>query len=124
MENPNTPNVIPHDFTNPPPLIAPPSFPLTFPLNWDDDTDEDGKHIVEAAGASSDGESWDLYYRLKAHTQNGVSGWIEASNPEMMSDEENPRFWATLGVAKAEIQAGHDEMMADYLAHPEPAGEE
>lgn len=79
--------------------------------------DDDQNTVLEAVGGSTDGESGDLYYRVKQGVRCNRHVWIEASSPELMIDEEGPLTWPDKHAAKRRIQKQHDAIMRDYLAH-------
>lgn len=70
--------------------------------------------MFEAVGGSTDGESGDLYYRLKQEVRCNQHVWVEASSPELMADEESPRTWPDSHTAIHHIQLSHDEDMRAY----------
>lgn len=86
-------------------------------LRWDSWPDDDQNTILEAVGGSTDGESGDLYYRLKQGVRCNRHVWIEASSPELMIDEEGPLTWAKKHAAMKRLQREHDARMRDWLSH-------
>lgn len=71
--------------------------------------------MLESVGGSTDGESGDLYYRLKQVVRCNRHVWIEASSPELMIDEESPLTWPTQHAAKKRIQREQDARMLEWL---------
>lgn len=84
-----------------------------WPLRWERDWDENDNTTLEAVGGSTDGESADLYYRLKQEVRNDMHVWVEASSPELMMDIEGPLTWCKKGDAMKRMQEYHDEGMRD-----------
>lgn len=85
-------------------------------LRWDSYPDDNQNTMLEAPGGTTDGESADLYYRIKQEVRCNAHVWVEASSPELMLDEEGPLTWPTKHAAKQRIQAHHDAIMRDYLS--------
>lgn len=83
-------------------------------LRWDRYLDDNDNTVLEAVGGSTDGESSDLYYRLKHEVQNDMHYWVEASSPELMMDEEGPLRWRKKHAARRAMQRWHDGMMRSY----------
>lgn len=83
-------------------------------LVWYSWPDHNQNTLLEAVGGSSDGESGDLYYRLKQGVRCNRHVWIEASSPELLIDEDGPLTWQDLDDAKRRIQRHHDEIMRDW----------
>lgn len=83
-------------------------------LRWDSFTDEKGNTVLEAVGGTTDGESGDLYYRLKQEVQNNRHVWVEASSPELLIDEESPLSWVNKQQAKNRLQSHHAAVMRSY----------
>jgi hypothetical protein len=85
-------------------------------LLWDSYPDDNQNTMLEAPGGTTDGESADLYYRLKQEVRCNAHVWVEASSPELMIDEEGSLTWPKKHAAKKRIQAHHDAIMRDYLS--------
>lgn len=87
-------------------------------LDWYYATDFSGRLILQAAGGSTDGESVDLYYRIrKVRRKVGAryqTRYLECSSPELMRNEKLPRTWETLGGAKRAIQRDHIDHFNSY----------
>jgi len=86
-------------------------------LRWDSWPDDDQNTILEAVGGTTDGESVDLYYRVKQGVRCNRHVWIEASSPELMIDEEGPLTWPTKHAAQKRMQSEHAARMRDWLSH-------
>lgn len=91
--------------------IAKSSYPLDWYVAEQDENDND---IWEAAGGTTDGESLDLYFRIKQALVSNEHVFIEASSPELMADENNPESWKSLEEAQRAMQSWHDENLKEY----------
>lgn len=103
-----------------PPSRLPQKANLCYPLKWDSSYDENDNTTLEAPGGTTDGESVDLYYRLRQEVRNNAHVWVEASNPELMIDGESPLRWQKKHEALRAIQRHHDAIMRDYSCQPSP----
>lgn len=95
----------------------------SWPLRWDSYPDDNQNTVLEAVGGSTDGESNDLYYRIKQEVRCNMHVWVEASSPELMIDEESPLTWPKKHAARRRIQSHHDAIMRDYLFSANASGE-
>lgn len=93
---------------------------MTHKLHWTQDTDDDGNNFYEAASPYGDGPEGDVldpfYFRLKQRLVNNAIEWYEASDPECMADEGDPRTWPTLEEAMAAMQKDDEEIRASIAA--------
>jgi hypothetical protein len=108
-----TPNTSPAAVTSP--GVPPPAHGSR--LRWDRYPDDDQNATFEAVGGTTDGESADLYYRLKQEVRCDRHVWVEDSSPELMIDEEGPLTWPTKDAAMKRMQDEHDARMRDWLDH-------
>ena len=84
-----------------------------FALSWHEDYDDDDNSMYEAASPyHNDGSPF--YFRIRQRLRDNKHEFYEASDAEVMMDEEDPRTWATLNEAKAAIQADANDIVREY----------
>lgn len=95
---------------------SPSSCSPVFPLRWDEVWDEESEydnHKWESASPYHDDGS-PLMFRIRQRLREDKHEFFEASDAEVMMDEEDPRFWPTLEEAKAALQQDADDIVKSY----------
>jgi len=84
-----------------------------FALSWHEEYDNDDNSIYEAASPYHDDGS-PFYFRIRQRLRDNKHEFYEASDAEVMMDEEDPRTWPTLEEAKAAMQTDADDIVRKY----------
>lgn len=88
-----------------------------YELDWMiEDYDANDNAIYCAAGGSTDGESADLHYRITQEVREDKHCFVEASSPELMHDEDEPRRWRSLKAAQNAMGRDYLGLVASYVA--------
>ena len=83
---------------------------LSWHADWDNESEEDN-HYWEAASIYHD-DGTPFYFRIKQRLREDKHEFYEASDAEVMEDENEPRIWGSLVAAKKGLQATHEEIFA------------
>lgn len=85
-----------------------------FHLSWREECcDEGDNSIYEAASPYYDDGS-PFYFRIRQRLRDNKHEFYEASDSEVMMDDEDPRTWESLDAAKAAMQADADDMVREH----------
>lgn len=88
-------------------------------LLWDTDYDDQDNTTWYAAGPYEEG----FEYRIKQRVRADKHEFYEASDPELLMDEDEPKSWTTIEAAKAEMEKDCAEAIESYdrtTPRPEP----
>lgn len=87
-----------------------------FVLSWHEEYDDDDNSIYEAASPYHDDGS-PFYFRIRQRLRDNKHEFYEASDAEVMMDEDDPRIWESLEAARAAMQTDADDIMREYKAN-------
>lgn len=97
------------------PSLCSPVFPLRWEEMWDEESEYDN-HLWEAPSPYHDDGS-PFMFRIRQRLREDKHEFYEASDAEVMMDEDEPRSWETLDEAKAAMQKDADDIVNSYRAN-------
>lgn len=81
-------------------------------LNWGEEWDDNDNSEWVASAPCSEEDSFE--FRIKQRLQANRHEWYEASSPEMMKDEDEPRVWTNADDAKQELEKDCADMVEQF----------